>query len=95
MDVSGNRTWVETKMDTSNDKAQAEDYESEEKFSISDDRISHLLPSSYEDRIVRVYAKKPELVEVVSAAFENLQLRMYGIKAQVHDTPEKKKKRSR
>ncbi|KAG0503346.1 hypothetical protein HPP92_003418 [Vanilla planifolia] len=71
------------------------DYESEEKFSISDDRISHLLPSSYEDRIVRVYAKKPELVEVVSEAFENLQLRMYGIKAQVHDTPEKKKKRSR
>ncbi|KAL0904470.1 hypothetical protein M5K25_026589 [Dendrobium thyrsiflorum] len=69
------------------------DYESKEKFYISDDRISHLLPASYQDRIVRVYAKKPELVEAVSEAFENFQLRMYGIKAQVHETPEKKKRR--
>ncbi|XP_028554775.1 deoxynucleoside triphosphate triphosphohydrolase SAMHD1 homolog isoform X2 [Dendrobium catenatum] len=69
------------------------DYESKEKFYISDDRISHLLPASYLDRIVRVYAKKPELVEAVSEAFENFQLRMYGIKAQVHETPEKKKRR--
>ncbi|XP_072984077.1 uncharacterized protein [Typha latifolia] len=69
------------------------DYDSNKKFSISDDRISHLLPTSYQDRIVRVYAKKPELVEAISEAFENLQLRMYGIKAQVHDTPEKKKRR--
>ncbi|EMS65572.1 Protein SAMHD1-like protein [Triticum urartu] len=45
------------------------------------------------DRIVRVYAKKPELVEAVSEAFENLQLRMYGEKTQVHDTPTKKKRR--
>lgn len=29
---------------------------------IPDDRISHLLPTSYQDMIVRVYAKKPELV---------------------------------
>lgn len=69
------------------------DYESEEKFPISDERISHLLPSSYQDRIVRVYAKKPELVQEISAAFENMQLKMYGVKAQVHDTPEKKKRR--
>lgn len=39
-----------------------QDYESEEKFSISDDRISHLLPTFYQDMIVRVYSKKPELV---------------------------------
>nr|GMC56938.1 deoxynucleoside triphosphate triphosphohydrolase SAMHD1 homolog [Ipomoea batatas] len=69
------------------------DYESEEKFSIPDDRISHLLPSSYQDMIVRVYSKKPELVGVVSEAFENFQLKTYGIKAQVHPTPEKKKRR--
>ncbi|KAA8548091.1 hypothetical protein F0562_004648 [Nyssa sinensis] len=68
------------------------DYESEEKFSISDDRISHLLPTSYQDMIVRVYAKKPELVGAISEAFENFQLKTYGIKAQVHATPEKKKR---
>lgn len=68
------------------------DYESEEKFSIPDDRISHLLPTSYQDMIVRVYSKKPELVRVVSEAFENFQLKTYGIKAQVHGTPEKKKR---
>lgn len=39
-----------------------QDYESEEKFSISDDRISHLLPTSYQDMIVRVYSRKPDLV---------------------------------
>ncbi|GAV74620.1 HD domain-containing protein [Cephalotus follicularis] len=68
------------------------DYESEEKFSISDDRISHLLPTSYQDMIVRVYSKKPELVGAISEAFENFQLKTYGIKAQVHSTPEKKKR---
>ncbi|KAL2498306.1 HD domain-containing metal-dependent phosphohydrolase family protein [Abeliophyllum distichum] len=67
------------------------DYESEEKFSIPDDRISHLLPKSYQDMIVRVYSKKPELVGAISEAFENFQLKTYGIKAQVHATPEKKK----
>ncbi|XP_071913044.1 uncharacterized protein [Coffea arabica] len=69
------------------------DYESEEKFSITDDRISHLLPTSYQDMIVRVYSKKPELVRAVSEAFENFQLKTYGTKAQVHETPEKKKRR--
>lgn len=97
-----------------------QDYESEDKFSISDDRISHMLPTSYQDMIVRVYSKKPELVcklkklshfdhnvfftfimfavtfypklqvGAISEAFENFQLRTYGIKAQVHATPEKK-----
>lgn len=69
------------------------DYESEEKFSIPDDRISHLLPTCFQDMIVRVYAKKPELVGAISEAFENFQLNKYGIKAQVHATPEKKKRR--
>ncbi|KAI5665539.1 hypothetical protein M9H77_15392 [Catharanthus roseus] len=69
------------------------DYESEEKFPIPDDRISHLLPTSYQDMIVRVYSKKPELVGVVSEAFENFQLKTYGVKAQVHATPERKKRR--
>ncbi|KAJ8622953.1 hypothetical protein MRB53_031482 [Persea americana] len=71
------------------------DFESEDKFSIPDDRISHLLPASFQDKIVRVYSKKPELVEAVSEAFENFQLKTYGIKAQVHETPDKKKRRSR
>lgn len=34
-----------------------------------------------------------EQVEAVSEAFENFQVRTYGIKAQVHETPEKKKRR--
>lgn len=69
------------------------DYENEEKFPIPDEHISHLLPSFYQDMIVRVYSKKPELVGAVSEAFENFQLRTYGIKAQIHATPEKKKRR--
>ncbi|KAK1302323.1 hypothetical protein QJS10_CPB12g00208 [Acorus calamus] len=32
-------------------------------------------------------------VEAVSEAFVNFQLRMYGIKTQVHETPDKKKRR--
>ncbi|CAL5398775.1 unnamed protein product [Camellia sinensis] len=70
------------------------DYDSEEKFHIQDDCISHLLPAYYQDMIVRVYSKKPELVEAVSLAFENFQTRTYGRKIQVHATPEKKKHRS-
>lgn len=47
---------------TLSDLIEIQDYESDEKFSIPDDRISHLLPSSYQDMIVRVYSKKPHLV---------------------------------
>ncbi|XP_052172500.1 uncharacterized protein LOC127788362 [Diospyros lotus] len=71
------------------------DYDSDEKFPIRDESISHLLPAYYQDMIVRVYSKKPELVEAVSEAFENFQMRTYGMKAQVHATPEKKKRRPR
>lgn len=71
------------------------DYESDEKFFIRDDRISHLLPAFYQDMLVRVYSKKAELVGEVSDAFENFQLRTYGMKAQVHATPEKKKHRGK
>ncbi|XP_047957607.1 deoxynucleoside triphosphate triphosphohydrolase SAMHD1 homolog isoform X2 [Salvia hispanica] len=70
-----------------------QDYESTEKFIISDDRISHLLPTSYQDMIVRVYSKKPELVGAISDAFENFQLKTYGVKKQVLATPEKKRQR--
>ncbi|KAI5074539.1 hypothetical protein GOP47_0010500 [Adiantum capillus-veneris] len=70
------------------------DYESDEKFIIPKERISHLLPDCFEDRIVRVYSKKPDLVDAVSEAFENFQLRMYGIKTQVHGTPNGKRRRS-
>lgn len=108
------------------DENSIQDYESDEKFLISDDRISHLLPTSYQDMIVRVYSKKPELVcgkkkcyfgfitislcihsilvyifffntmlqvGAISEAFENFQVKTYGIKAQVHATPEKKIRR--
>lgn len=97
-----------------------QDYDSSEKFRVKDDLVSHLLPTSYQDRIVRVYSKKPHLVrketiiictyicsfslcsscqtspwniiqvEAVSEAFENFQLKTYGMKTQVHATPEKK-----
>lgn len=69
------------------------DYESEEKFPIPDERISLLLPECCQDKIVRVYSKKPELVEVVSDAFENFQVKNYGRKTQVHGTPQKKRQR--
>ncbi|KAE8669565.1 HD domain-containing metal-dependent phosphohydrolase family protein isoform 4 [Hibiscus syriacus] len=72
------------------DIAVSNGFESEEKFPIPDDSISHLLPTSYQDMIVRVYAKKPELVAAVSEAFEHFQLKMYGLKTQVHATPKKK-----
>lgn len=32
-------------------------------------------------------------VEAISEAFENFQLKTYGVKTQVHETPEKKKRR--
>ncbi|KAL8157104.1 uncharacterized protein LOC141672329 isoform X1 [Apium graveolens] len=69
------------------------DYESGEKFPIPDEKISLLLPDCYQDKIVRVYSKKPELVEVVSDAFENFQVKNYGVKTQVHGTPQKKRQR--
>nr|XP_009762198.1 PREDICTED: deoxynucleoside triphosphate triphosphohydrolase SAMHD1 homolog isoform X1 [Nicotiana sylvestris] len=55
-----------------------QDYDSFEKFPIKDDRISHLLPACYQDMIVRVYTRKSELVEAVSEAFENFQMKTYG-----------------
>lgn len=70
-----------------------QDHHSSNKFQIPDQRISHLLPACYQDMIVRVYAKKPDLVSAVSEAFENYQLKTYGIKAQVCETPEKKRRR--
>lgn len=39
-----------------------QDYESGEKFPIPDEKISLLLPECYQDKIVRVYSKKSELV---------------------------------
>ncbi|KAJ7523616.1 hypothetical protein O6H91_18G055800 [Diphasiastrum complanatum] len=69
------------------------DYDSQEKFVIQKERISHLLPDCFQDRIVRVYTKKPDLVEAVSEAFENFQLKMYGTRTQVHGTPDCKKRR--
>lgn len=72
-----------------------QDFESNEKFPIHDYRISHLLPAFCEDRIVRVYSKNPDLVKTVSEAFENFQLKTYGMKAQVHATPDRKRNRRR
>ncbi|KAF3617776.1 putative deoxynucleoside triphosphate triphosphohydrolase SAMHD1 -like protein isoform X2 [Capsicum annuum] len=68
-----------------------QDYDSFEKLRLKDGCISHLLPVCYQDMIVRVYTRKPELVEAVSKAFENFQIKTYGKKTQVHATPEKKK----
>ncbi|KAH9708950.1 HD domain-containing protein [Citrus sinensis] len=72
----------------------SQDYCSDVKFLIDkEERISHLLPTFCQDMIVRVYAKEPHLVEAVSDAFENFQMKTYGEKTQVHSTPEKKKRR--
>ncbi|KAH9621159.1 hypothetical protein KSS87_006346 [Heliosperma pusillum] len=67
-------------------------YDSTVSEPIEDDRISHLLPECCQDRIVRVYAKKPELVSAVSKAFENFQEKEFWKKVQVHATPEKNKR---
>ncbi|KAG5520949.1 hypothetical protein RHGRI_033497 [Rhododendron griersonianum] len=67
------------------------DYETNDKFTIEDERISHLLPSGHQDMIVRVYSKKPELFAAVCEAFDNFQVKTYGKIIQVHATPEKKK----
>ncbi|KAL1550872.1 deoxynucleoside triphosphate triphosphohydrolase SAMHD1 isoform X2 [Salvia divinorum] len=72
-----------------------EDYDSTRKISICDGAVSHLLPTSYEDMIVRVYTKKPHLVEAVAKAFENFQVKTYGVKTQVHETPTKMMKKKR
>ncbi|GAB4831482.1 hypothetical protein Ancab_005499 [Ancistrocladus abbreviatus] len=67
-----------------------QNFESNEKFSMPDDHVSHLLPACCQDMIVRVYSKEPELVGPISEAFENFQLKTYGIKTQMRATPEKK-----
>ncbi|KAH9708959.1 HD domain-containing protein [Citrus sinensis] len=62
-----------------------QDYCSDVKFLIDkEERISHLLPTFCQDMIVRVYAKEPHLVEAVSDAFENFQMKTYGEKTQIH-----------
>lgn len=71
-----------------------QDYDSDEKFTIQDERISHLLPACCQDKIVRVYSKKAELVGAVSEAFENFQVKTFGMKTQVHSTPTKKRNRN-
>ncbi|XP_058193193.1 uncharacterized protein LOC131310283 isoform X2 [Rhododendron vialii] len=70
------------------------DYETDDKFTIEDESISHMLPSGHQDMIVRVYSKKPELFEAVCEAFVNFQVKTYGKTTQVHATPEKKKRQS-
>ncbi|KAK2636446.1 hypothetical protein Ddye_031238 [Dipteronia dyeriana] len=63
------------------------DYDCHEKFLIRDESISQMLPAVNQDMIVKVYSKKPELVKVVSDAFQNFQRKMFGMNAQVHATP--------
>ncbi|KAF7114287.1 hypothetical protein RHSIM_RhsimUnG0091000 [Rhododendron simsii] len=70
------------------------DYVTDDKFTIEDESISHMLPSGHQDMIVRVYSKKPELFEAVCEAFVNFQVKTYGKTTQVHGTPEKKKRQS-
>ncbi|KAF6163989.1 hypothetical protein GIB67_028693 [Kingdonia uniflora] len=68
------------------------DYDSEEMFSIADDRASHLLPVYNEDMIVRVYSKKHELVRGSNfSGIRELSVKNIRIENQVHEMPEKKK----
>jgi len=48
---------------------------------------------AHEVTFLFLVCKIDQQVEAVSEAFENFQMRTYGIKAQVHATPEKKKRR--
>ncbi|KAG0566021.1 hypothetical protein M758_7G030500 [Ceratodon purpureus] len=68
-----------------------QDFDSTEKFLIPQDKISHILPETFQDRIIRVYAKKPEHVEAVCEAFEEFQRKQFGYTSQIHGTPERKK----
>ncbi|EFJ21552.1 hypothetical protein SELMODRAFT_106890 [Selaginella moellendorffii] len=63
------------------------------KFTVDRQNLSGFYSDHCVDRIVRVYAKKPELVEAVSEAFEAFQLRTYDYKPQLHGTPDGKKRR--
>lgn len=69
-----------------------QDFDSTEKFLIPQDRISHILPETFQDMIIRVYAKKPEHVEAVCEAFEEFQRKQFGYTSQIHGTPERKRK---
>jgi hypothetical protein len=42
-----------------------QDYESQDKFTIPCERVSHMLPEFCQDMIVRVYSKKPQLVSEI------------------------------
>lgn len=66
----------------------SQDYDSSEKFHIKDDRISHLLPACYQDMIVRVYTRKPELVSEIQR-----QLPLFSFKLPVSLNLELKKKK--
>ncbi|KAL5699154.1 hypothetical protein ACHQM5_030095 [Ranunculus cassubicifolius] len=69
------------------------DYDSDEKFPISDHQVSNLLPTFSQDKIVRVYAKKHELVKDIAEAFVNFQEKTFGRTVQICPTPEKKKRK--
>ncbi|MCD9638888.1 hypothetical protein HAX54_023060 [Datura stramonium] len=66
-----------------------QDYDSFEKFTINDYRVSHLFHACYQDMMVRVYTRKPELVKAVSEAFENFQMKTYGKKSKYMQLLEK------
>ncbi|KAL5723753.1 hypothetical protein ACHQM5_007110 [Ranunculus cassubicifolius] len=70
-----------------------QDYDSDEKFRISDHQVSNLLPTFSQDKIVRVYAKKHELVKDIAEAFVNFQEKTFGRTVQICPTPEKKKRK--
>ncbi|KAK7270100.1 hypothetical protein RIF29_23001 [Crotalaria pallida] len=57
------------------------------------DLTIHKLFATRADLYRTVYTHPKVKVDAISAAFENFQRKTYGIKAQEHSTPEKKKKR--
>ncbi|EFJ23929.1 hypothetical protein SELMODRAFT_102606 [Selaginella moellendorffii] len=70
-----------------------QEFDDSVKFTVDRQNLSGFYSDHCVDRIVRVYAKKPELVEAVSEAFEAFQLRTYDCKPQLHGTPDGKKRR--
>jgi len=67
------------------------DYDSTEKFLIPKEKVSTLIPETFMERKVRVFAKgnDPDLIEAVAEAFVNYQRRI-SISGQVFSTPVKK-----
>ncbi|KAJ4838157.1 hypothetical protein Tsubulata_046193 [Turnera subulata] len=66
-----------------------ENFEQKQVSKAKKEHFSHMLPSFCQDKIVRVYSRKPELGQAVNQAFQNYQEKTYGEIRSVLGTPRK------